>query len=205
VKLSIPSIPLVLAVAALGCASASPVAESQPTSTAEQAAPTAEPKQPAAETTPVPAPPAPKAQTFGFKDFLSIAGVGARSTLNDVEKAWGKGERDGDKIRYKDGPTVSVMLSGGLMIDIHLGAERWVKEHASGPVSIWGMTCAEAAAALDFTDTVGNYTTCKHYEKDLYLDVTLMCGGGRVNTLAVVWYPYDPADAPNPLPPDHCN
>ncbi|MDI1450954.1 hypothetical protein [Polyangium sp. 6x1] len=191
---------------ALGCASAPPPpqAASSPSpanATDTQKDPPAEAK--AAES----ASPLPEAKpkVFGFRDFLSIAGVRAGATLDDVEAAWGKGERRGDKLRYEDGPTVSVMPSGGLMIDIHVGAEGWVKRHANGPLSIWGKTCEEAAAALDFTDVVGAYTTCKHYEKDLFLDVTLMCSQGRVGTVAVVWYPFDPNDAVNPLPPDHCN
>jgi len=201
VKPSIPSVSVVLMFVALGCASAPPsppVASVPPsaTTTAAQETPTAELSPP---------PPAAKPKVFGFRDFLSIAGVRAGATLDDVEAAWGKGERTKDKIRYKDGPTVSVMPSGGLMIDIHLAAADWVKRYADGPLSIWGKTCEEAADALDFTDSVGGYTTCKHYEKDLFLDVTLMCGQGRVNTVAVVWYPFDPDSAVNPLPPDHCN
>ncbi|MDI3282564.1 hypothetical protein [Polyangium sp. 15x6] len=201
-KPSIPSLPIVLMLGALGCASAPPppvATSAPPVTTTAQEQKTAEPP-----SEPPPPPPAPTPKVFGYRDFLSIAGVRARATLDDVEAAWGKGERKSDKIRYKDGPTVSVMPSGGLMIDIHLGAADWVKEHADGPLSIWGKTCEEAAAALDFTDSVGAYTTCKHYEKDLFLDVTLMCSSGRVSTIAVVWYPFSPADAVNPLPPDHC-
>ncbi|MDC0741678.1 hypothetical protein [Polyangium mundeleinium] len=189
--------------AALGCASAPP---SPPVaSVPPPAAATAAQEKPTADPSPPPPPPATKPKVFGFRDFLSIAGVRAGATLDDIEAAWGKGERTKDKIRYKDGPTVSVMPSGGLMIDIHLGAADWVKRYADGPLSIWGKTCEEAADALDFTDSVGGYTTCKHYEKDLFLDVTLMCGQGRVNTVAVVWYPFDPGSAVNPLPQDQCN
>lgn len=204
-KPSIRPIPVVLMLGALGCASAPPppVVASVPPPAPAKAAQDPTDTEPPSE--PPPPPPASTPKVFGFRDFLSIAGVRAGATLDDVEAAWGNGEREEDKIWYKDGPTVSAMPSGGLMIDIHLGAADWVKQHANGPLSIWGKTCEEAAAALDFTDSVGGYTTCKHYEQDLFLDVTLMCGSGRVTTIAVVWYPFSPASAFNPLPPDHCH
>ena len=76
---------------------------------------------------------------------------------------------------------------------------------ANSPASIWGMSCEEAAKQLDFVDKIGKYTTCKHYEKDVFLDVTMMCGiDGKVTTLAVMWYAFAPEQAPDPLPPDHC-
>jgi hypothetical protein len=140
---------------------------------------------------------------------MTIAGVRAGATLADVEKAWGPPlKRGADRLAYKDGPSVKVMTVGvasGLMIDVAPWAGPWVAAHADGPLSIWGKPCEEAAAALEFTRRIGRYTTCKHYERDSMIDVTLMCTEGAVSSVAVVWMRFDPLPANKPLPPDECS
>jgi hypothetical protein len=76
------------------------------------------------------------------------------------------------------------------MIDVGPTAGPWVEKHRDGPLSIVGKTCAEAAEILDFTDKLGGYTTCKHYEANLLLDVTILCSG-KVTSVVVVWVPFD--------------
>ena len=63
-------------------------------------------------------------------------------------------------------------------------------------MSIWGKPCEEALAALDFADEkIDSYMTCKHYEQGSLNDVTLMCSGGIIDTVVVVWMTFDPAKA----------
>ena len=147
---------------------------------------------------------APPPTPLGMKDFLSIAGVQAPGSLDAFEAAWGPGKRSADRISWDNGPTVS-KTAGGMLVDFSLTAGPFIAKHPDGPLSIWGMPCDQAAAVLDFTDTVSGYLSCKHYEPTgIYLDVTLMCAGGKVTTLAVMWVPYDPKTAISPLPADHC-
>ena len=56
----------------------------------------------------------------------------------------------------------------------------------------------------EFTKKIGTYTSCKHYERDSMLDVTLLCTGGTVSSIAVVWLRFAPIPASKPLPPDGC-
>ncbi len=90
------------------------------------------------------------------------------------------------------------------MIDFGIGSEGFVAAHPDPATTLLGQSCDEAAKRLSFTDTVKDYLSCKHYEGDWFLDVTLMCHA-KVSSLVVVWEPL-PANIKNqPLPPDHCN
>lgn len=139
---------------------------------------------------------------------MNIGGVRFGASLADVERKWGApSSRAGDKLRYEQGPTVSVMTVGasfGLMFDFGPLAHPWVQARGKGPLSILGKPCEEAAKSLDFATSVGSYTTCKHYERSAMVDITLLCPSGTVSTVAVVWLQYDPIPAESPLPPDEC-
>ena len=144
-------------------------------------------------------------RTFGYRDFLTLEGIHVRSTLDDVEAAWGDGERTEGYIDYPNGPRVTKNAEGGLMVHIRRDLEPWVAKRAEGPLSIYGKTCEEAARKLDFTDVIGESTTCTHYERDLYVDVTLICNpDGIVDQVVVNWVPFDPATAVDPKPKDRC-
>jgi hypothetical protein len=72
-------------------------------------------------------------------------------------------------------------------------------------VSCIAAACAEAAKRLAFTDKIEQYTTCKHYDASGWLlDVTLMCTGGEVSTLVIVWLAVPELKTMKDLPPDHC-
>lgn len=204
---------IALLVGLAGCsASPAPSPEAPPPAATPSAPAPVATEAPATSATaapPEPASPTPAKAKLGYKDFLEIAGLSAKTpTLAAAQKAWGPGKRAGDKVRYDKGPTVETFDSG-VMIDISTFAGPWVEEHVNpdkpSPLSVFGKSCAEAAAMLDFTDKVGGYMTCKHYEPTLYLDVTMMCIQDEVTTLVVVWVPFDPKDAVNPLPGDHCS
>lgn len=194
-----------------GCSAGEPAAEPPvmaPPSTVSVAPPAASAAETATATvaaasTAVPAAPATRKARLGMKDFLTIAGLSSKATLKEVVALWGPGKSSTGKISYDKGPTVSD-FSGGLMIDVGPVAGPWQEKHSDGPLSIWGKPCDEAAKMLDFVDKLGGYTTCKHYESDLFLDVTILCHD-TVSSVVVVWVPFDPKDAVSPLPADHCN
>lgn len=191
-----------------GC-SASPPPPPEPAPPAPAPAPTPSPTASVSAVTPAPDSKQAEARRLGYKDFLTLAGLSARTpTLDAAQVAWGPGKRKGEQIRYENGPSVEVFDSG-LMIDIGTFAGPWVEEHLDpntvGPLSVYRKSCSEAANLLGFTDKVGAYMTCKHYEPNLFLDVTMMCTQGEVTTLVVVWVPFDPKDAVSPLPADHCS
>jgi sulfatase modifying factor 1 len=139
---------------------------------------------------------------------MSIEGVRFGATRADVEKVWGPASsRDDEWLRYQNGPTVKAVAMGparGLLFDFGPWAHPWAAKHADSPISILGKTCEEAAKALEFTSAVGSYTTCKHYERDSMVDVTLMCSD-TVSSVAVMWLQFDPIPADKPLPPDECS
>lgn len=147
-----------------------------------------------------PAPDAPaRPEHLGFADFASIAGVSGKSTLDDVQKIWGPGKREGTRIRYDRGPSVGEFM-GGLMVDFSIVSEPFIAAHPAPALSLFGATCEEAAQILDFADTVGGYTTCKHYENGWMTDVTVTCLK-TVSTIVVVWAPVPEGMGG----PDHCD
>jgi len=152
--------------------------------------------------------PTPK-RKLGYADFLNIAGLRAGATLGDVERAWGPATRDEQGIAYKNGPHVRVFSmppfpETGLMFRFGEDATPWIAKHPGDALSIWGKSCKEAADMLDFVDKLTSYTTCKHVENGMALDVTIRCGK-KVNEIVVVWVPFDTHGAGIPRPPDLCS
>jgi hypothetical protein len=147
---------------------------------------------------------------LGFADFWTVAGATHDDTPQSLIAKWGKPaeERRGDDgvtLQWADGPSVAFsatgIMAGGLMIDLHAGA--WASAHPGPATSLFGLTCAAAAARLKFTKTVGGYTTCKHYDQSGWLlDVTLMCTLGKVSSVVVNFVPIPKGGQ---LPADHCN
>ena len=151
---------------------------------------------------------APKKLTFD--DFWTVAGVTRTDTADTIAKKWGKPTEDtvvaGERtLRFTDGPTVTLRASGGIMIDMLMLGDAFVKAHPDAATSLLGQTCKAAGARLAFykKGPVTGYLTCKHYDKNGYfIDVTLMCSK-TVSTVVVVWEPMPPEVKASPLP-DHC-
>ncbi len=151
---------------------------------------------------------APKKLTFD--DFWTVAGVSRTDTADTIAKKWGKPKADklvaGERtLRFADGPTVTLRASGGIMIDMLMLGDAFVKAHRDAATSLLGQTCAVAGARLAFfkKGPVPGYLTCKHYDKNgFFIDVTLMCSK-TVSTVVVVWEPMPPEVKASPLP-DHC-
>lgn len=145
-----------------------------------------------------------------FDDFWSVAGATRTDTAATLAKKWGKPTEDtvvaGERtLRWKDGPTVTLRASGGMMIDMLLLGDAFVKAHADPATSLLGQSCAAAGARLAFfkKGAVPGYLTCKHYDANgTFLDVTLMCSK-TVSSVVIVWEPMPPEVKASPLP-DHC-
>jgi hypothetical protein len=145
-----------------------------------------------------------------FADFWTVAGVTRTDTAETIAKKWGKPKEDkvvaGERtLRFTDGPSVTLRASGGIMIDMLMLGDAFVKAHPDAATSLLGQTCAVAGARLAFykKGPVPGYLTCKHYDKNGYfIDVTLMCSK-TVSTVVVVWEPMPPEVKASPLP-DHC-
>jgi hypothetical protein len=165
---------------------------------------------------PAAAPPAPAAPaTLGkltFSDFWTIAGVTRTDTPETVVQKWGKPDEMGDDgdggklLRYLHGPALTFRTDKAIQIDFALyGDELTVaKAHPDPKLALLGMPCDEAARHLAFTDTIEDYTTCKHYDTNGWLvDFTAMCSGGHMSSLVIVWYPLGDIGG-QPLPADHC-
>lgn len=146
-----------------------------------------------------------------WEDFWTLAGVGRTATRDSIVGKRGRPDEErkapsGDTtLRYKTGPTVTLRSDGAVQLDFGLFAKPFVTQHPSPPLALLDLPCAEAAKKLAFTKKIESYTTCKHYDASGYLlDVTLMCSGGRVSTLVVVWLPVPELKTMKPLPADHC-
>ena len=165
---------------------------------------------PAPAPAPVPATLAP-GEKLRFADFWAIAGVTRADTAATVTQKWGTPDEHagdgmgGDELRYKQGPQVSFRGDQGIQIDFAMYGDElaFAKAHPDKKLALLGMTCADAASHLGFTDKVEAYTTCKHYDANGWLvDVTLTCPD-KVTGLTVVWYPLGDVSGQK-LPEDHC-
>lgn len=147
---------------------------------------------------------------LGFADFWTVAGATRTDTAETLAKKWGKPAEDkvvaGERtLRWKDGPSVTLRASGGMMIDMLMLGDAFLKAHPDPATSLIGQTCAAAGARLAFyrKGKVPGYLTCKHYDPNGYfLDVTLMCSK-TVSSVVIVWEPMPPEVKASPLP-DHC-
>ncbi|HOX44332.1 MAG TPA: hypothetical protein PK668_12085 [Myxococcota bacterium] len=147
-----------------------------------------------------------------WQDFWTIAQVGREDGKADILRKWGPPDEEsssaggGTTLRYKDGPSVDLRSDGATQLDfMALASKKFVAAHPGGPLALLGMPCAAAAQRLAFTDRIEGYTSCKHYDRSGWLlDVTMMCTGGEVSTLVVVWLAVPELKTMEALPPDHC-
>ncbi len=170
---------------------------------------------PAATPAPAPAAAAPATlapgQKLAFGDFWTIAGVSRTDTPETVIQKWGKpdetAQEDGTVLRYKHGPSITLRSDKAIQVDFAVYSDEdraFGNAHPDAKLSLLGMTCDEAAKHLAFTDKIEDYTTCKHYDANGWLvDFTAMCGGGKMTSLVIVWYPLGDV-AGQALPADHC-
>ncbi|HEY4058971.1 MAG TPA: hypothetical protein VGM39_20290 [Kofleriaceae bacterium] len=136
-----------------------------------------------------------------YPDFWSVAGITHDMDANATAKAWdAKIEKrsDGTNVQVDKGPSVLYRDDGGIQLMIGEEDAAWIAKHEDAATSLLGQTCKAAGARLVFyKKTVPSYLTCKRYDKSNWLlDVTLMCTGGKVSMLTVVWYPLPPDQGP---------
>ena len=153
-------------------------------------------------------------QIYGFIDFWNVGGVVPGDSAADVIKKWGppdeRTEETGrlgaekEVLRYADGVVLTFSATGGILFDFGT-FDSTFKKNTAGPIaSITGRPCGAAAAVLDFAESLGPYTTCKHYDKNgWFLDVTVMCRE-TVGTIAVMWEPIPKSILAQKLPDDRC-
>jgi hypothetical protein len=146
-------------------------------------------------------------RTLRFADFWTIAGVSRADSREEVVRKWGAVERsEPDRVFFQDGPSVTFLPGGRMMLRFPSTSGPFVEKHADAVLSLWRMSCSGAERRLPFRAQVRTYTVCRHFSPDAwFFDVSLTCSDGLISDLVVTWEHLPAALRSAPVPADRCD